>query len=232
MTTSVYQSMANQYANQYGIPPAIFDAQIAQESGWNQSAVSSTGAIGLGQLEPGTAQQLGVNPYSASGNLQGAAMYDAQQYAHYGNWYDALQAYNGGPGNVGSAQTQKYASDVLTAAGMPATASANSSGAAYQNIINNSTGAFSAIPQGATIPQGYSALGNTQQSYNTAINKQAAAASACSSSIPGYCAIANFFTMLSGASLWEDIAAVVLGLILIGGAFVAFKSGVNLPAIK
>lgn len=94
---------AAQIAGQYGIPVDLFLAQINQESGWNPAAVSSAGAIGLGQLMPGTAQELGVDPRDPVQNLTGAARYLSQQYKKFGDWRTALAAYNAGPGAV-----QKY----------------------------------------------------------------------------------------------------------------------------
>lgn len=230
-----YLSMANQFASQYGIPSSIFDAQINAESGWNPSAYSSTGAIGLGQLEPGTAAQLGVNPYNTQQNLMGAAKYDAQLFSQYGNWNQALQAYNGGPGNVGSAQTQAYANEILSSAGVstsgatPSTSSGSST--PYQIIINNSTGRFSVIPAGSPVPSGYTSGGTTPQSLSSAAAANEAATSACTSVVPGYCAISNFFAKISSQSLWGDIGAVVVGLIFLAGAFIASGHSINIPRI-
>jgi N-acetylmuramoyl-L-alanine amidase len=39
-----------------GIPASLVEAIAWQESGWQENVVSSTGAVGIGQLEPGTAQ--------------------------------------------------------------------------------------------------------------------------------------------------------------------------------
>lgn len=86
------------YASQYGIPENIFSTLVKHESGYNQSAVSSAGAIGLTQLMPGTAQGLGVDPNDAEQNVMGGAMYLKQMYDATGNWRDALIAYNEGLG--------------------------------------------------------------------------------------------------------------------------------------
>jgi len=174
---SPFAAYASQYAQQYGVPLSLFDAQISAESGWNPNAISSTGAIGLGQLMPSTAASLGVNPYNPRQNLQGAAQYDAQLYKQTGNWSSALQAYNEGPTafatNNGTPQTQQYANSILQAAGMSnSTSSAPNS--PYQQIINDKTGAFSVLPAGAPIPPGYSSIGNTAQSATSAVDRQAA----------------------------------------------------------
>lgn len=99
-------------ARMYGVPVPLAQAVAYQESGLRQGAVSSAGAIGVMQLEPGTAKELGVNPYNWRQNIDGGVRYLAAKYKQYGNWQQALQAYNGGDGNVGSAQTQHYAKSV------------------------------------------------------------------------------------------------------------------------
>lgn len=95
---SQFQGIANQAADQYGVPRDLFNALINQESGWNQyGSYSSQGAIGLTQLMPSTANDLGVDPWDPTQNAQGGAAYLAQQYKTFGNWTDALRAYNVGP---------------------------------------------------------------------------------------------------------------------------------------
>ena len=71
-----------------------------QESGWNPTAKSHKGAIGLAQLMPETASKLGVNPHDPYENLEGGARYLAQQYRNFRSWRLALAAYNAGPGAV------------------------------------------------------------------------------------------------------------------------------------
>ena len=63
-------------------------------------AVSPAGAIGLGQLLPGTAAMLGVDPWDPAQNLWATAKYLREQYDTFGNWELSLAAYNAGPGNV------------------------------------------------------------------------------------------------------------------------------------
>ena len=74
-----YRQLAYQKALKYGLDPDLFLRQINQESGFNPKAVSSAGAIGLGQLMPNTARELGVDPTDPEQNLEGAARYMRQQ---------------------------------------------------------------------------------------------------------------------------------------------------------
>jgi hypothetical protein len=79
------------------LDPALYAALVAQESNFNQRAVSRSGAIGLSQLMPGTAKELGVNPRDPMQNLMGGAKYLRQQINRFG-LEGGLRAYNQGPG--------------------------------------------------------------------------------------------------------------------------------------
>lgn len=103
------------------ISPHLLEAMVWQESRWNPAAVSPSGAIGLAQLMPGTARELGVNPYDSAQNLAGGARYLRQQLNRFdGNLEKALAAYNAGPGRVARAggvppipETQVYVRAIL-----------------------------------------------------------------------------------------------------------------------
>lgn len=93
-------------AQQQGVDPALA-LEVAQvESGMNQNAASSKGAIGVMQLMPATAAQLGVDPYDTLQNIHGGVLYLRQLLAQFGDPMAALAAYNWGPGNVQNAMAQ------------------------------------------------------------------------------------------------------------------------------
>lgn len=102
-------------AVRHGIPADLFLRLIQQESGWNPRAQSVKGALGLAQLMPDTARDLGVDPLVPEQNLDGGARYLRAQYDAFGTWRLALAAYNAGPGAVEQyqgvppyAETQNY----------------------------------------------------------------------------------------------------------------------------
>lgn len=78
----------------------LFRSLIQAESAFNPNALSPKGAIGLGQLMPDTARQLGVNPHDMRQNLDGAARYFLTQLSKFGSVELALAAYNAGPHRV------------------------------------------------------------------------------------------------------------------------------------
>jgi hypothetical protein len=78
----------------------LFQANIEVESAYRPTAVSSAGAIGLGQLMPGTARDLGVDPHDLTQNLDGSARYLLAMLARFGTPELALAAYNAGPDAV------------------------------------------------------------------------------------------------------------------------------------
>ena len=92
--------VARDAARRNDIPEDLFLRLVSQESAWDPEAVSHAGAIGLAQLMPDTAMDLGVDPTDPVANLDGGARYLAQQFRTFGNWRLALAAYNAGPAAV------------------------------------------------------------------------------------------------------------------------------------
>ena len=78
----------------------LFRSNIEIESAYNVNARSHVGAIGLGQLMPGTADALGVDPFDWRANLDGSAHYLVSQLEAFGDARLALAAYNAGPDAV------------------------------------------------------------------------------------------------------------------------------------
>ncbi|MGI6405909.1 MAG: lytic transglycosylase domain-containing protein [Syntrophaceticus sp.] len=88
-------------ASKYQIDPAILKAVAEVESSFNPQAVSRSGALGLMQFMPGTAQSLGINPFDPAESIQGAAKYLNSLLDQFqGSLPLALAAYNAGPGAV------------------------------------------------------------------------------------------------------------------------------------
>jgi len=116
-----YRAEAAKMAQKYGIDPNIFVRQIQQESGFNPEAKSPAGALGLAQLMPGTALDMGVMRIDPMQNLEGGAKYMRMLLDRYnGDYPKALAAYNAGMGNVDKyggippfAETQNYVSAIF-----------------------------------------------------------------------------------------------------------------------
>ncbi len=104
-----------------GIDSAFVRSVAKIESGLRQSSLSNKGAIGLMQLMPGTAKQLGVDPLKPDQNARGGAQYLRSLLLRYkGNSALALAAYNAGPGAIEKfrgippyRETQQYVVRVL-----------------------------------------------------------------------------------------------------------------------
>lgn len=110
-------------SQKYGIDPNLLMSVAQQESGLNQSAVSPAGAIGVMQLMPETARELGVDPYDVAQNIEGGAKYLRQLLDRFNSTRLALAAYNAGPGAVEQAggipnypETQNYVANVIAGA--------------------------------------------------------------------------------------------------------------------
>lgn len=120
ITEGSYFEIAINMAQKYDIPDQLFFNLVTAESNWDAAIVSHRGAIGLTQLMPGTADELGVDPWDAYENLEGGARYLRQQHNRFGTWQLALAAYNAGPGAVEKyggvppyEETQEYVQKIL-----------------------------------------------------------------------------------------------------------------------
>lgn len=94
-----YDVLIDRNAALYSVSPELVRAVMQVESGFNPNAVSSKGAMGLMQLMPATAIELGVtNPFDPEQNIRGGVAYLRQLLNRYGNDVTlALAAYNAGP---------------------------------------------------------------------------------------------------------------------------------------
>jgi hypothetical protein len=90
--------------NGVNISTSLIKGLIMQESNGNPNARSTAGAIGLTQLLPSTAKDLGVNPEDPTDNVKGGVRYLGQLLRRYnGDTIKALTAYNWGMGNLDKA---------------------------------------------------------------------------------------------------------------------------------
>jgi len=105
-----YEQIVRGHAKNYDLDPALLAAVIYQESKFRADAKSSSGAIGLMQLRPETAEGIAIRTGGA--RFRVSDLYNPEINVRYGSWYlrhlldrygdekDALAAYNAGQRNV------------------------------------------------------------------------------------------------------------------------------------
>jgi soluble lytic murein transglycosylase-like protein len=124
---SQWDDVIDHHANEHGIRADLVRAVIQVESAFNPRARSVKGAMGLMQLMPDTARELGVrDPYDPLQNIRGGVQYLRGLLDRFdGNEELALAAYNAGPGAVTKyggtippyRETQDYVSRIQGKAG-------------------------------------------------------------------------------------------------------------------
>ena len=116
-TTPEISQLVEQTASRHKVDPQLVHAIIKVESAYDPLAVSNKGAMGLMQLIPATAQELGVaNPFDPQENIEGGVTYLRHLLNVFGGDLNlSLAAYNAGEGAVRRyggvpyfAETQNY----------------------------------------------------------------------------------------------------------------------------
>ena len=105
-----YEQIVRGHAKNYDLDPALLAAVIYQESKFRADAKSSSGAIGLMQLKPETAEGIAIR--TGGTRFRTSDLYNPEINVRYGAWYlrhlldkydnerTALAAYNAGQDNV------------------------------------------------------------------------------------------------------------------------------------
>ncbi|MDC7280448.1 MULTISPECIES: lytic transglycosylase domain-containing protein [Pseudobutyrivibrio] len=93
-----YKDIFIEASRKYGVSYDLLTAMAQQESGFDPDAVSRSGAMGIMQIMPETARELGLeHPFDAYENIMAGAKYIAQKLQEFGGSVEkALAAYNAG----------------------------------------------------------------------------------------------------------------------------------------
>src|SRR5262245_3382775 len=126
--TGHFDALVTEHASKQALRPELVRAVIQVESGFNPWARSPKGAMGLMQLMPQTARELGVrNAYDPLENIRGGVLYLRSLLDQFDNNEElALAAYNAGPGAVNKyggtippyRETQDYVSRIRSKSGV------------------------------------------------------------------------------------------------------------------
>lgn len=117
-TSSAFDDLILKWSAHYRLPWKLIKAQVWQESDFDPQAISSCGAMGLMQLMPSTAREMGLDSHETfdpDWNIYGGCKYDRLQFDHFPEIPDPeeklsfmLGAYNGGRGYINRAMELAY----------------------------------------------------------------------------------------------------------------------------
>jgi hypothetical protein len=116
--THKYEAEVIKEAKRIGLPPEIAVHSLYKETGGLKDpeiARSRAGALGVMQLMPATAKELGVDPRNPMENIQGGVGYLKNLYDKYQDPQLTLMAYNAGPTRVDRALRSKRGIESLPA---------------------------------------------------------------------------------------------------------------------
>lgn len=121
---ALYIGLIRKYARIYNLPEHLIKAVIQAESAFNPAAISHRGAVGLMQVMPSTAKDIGIMGDLAEPevNIEAGCRYLAMMMSRYkGQVPLALAAYNAGPESVDRAggnipdfpETKSYVNTIM-----------------------------------------------------------------------------------------------------------------------
>jgi len=120
-----YAGMIRAAEAAHGLPVDMLARLLWQECRYREDIItgavrSPAGALGIAQFMPATARELGIDPLNPAQAIPAAAQYLARLFRMFGNWSEALAAYNWGMGNVqrrgldaAPRETRAYYRDIL-----------------------------------------------------------------------------------------------------------------------
>ena len=124
-----YSEYVERYSDEFGVPEHIIYSTIKVESGFDSSAESPVGAVGLMQIMPDTFKYLAAELketynaeliYGPETNIRYGTYYLSKLFLKYQNWDTVFAAYNGGETNVdGWLTDDKYSDDGETLKNIP-----------------------------------------------------------------------------------------------------------------
>lgn len=194
-----YIEWVNKYSAMYGVDPRLSAAVIKAESNWNPNAVSSAGAVGLMQLMPGTAKEVGVTDRNdPEQNIRGGIKYLAKSInLRNGDIALGVAGYNAGPHNDSiehgyipqNGETPEYVKRVLKLYNgddfsLFSGSSSNKKGTSTAEINNAPSNVSSFIgnlanqwDENKTLGENFTMIGNRLLDYSKGINLEESGAS-------------------------------------------------------